>query len=131
MSKRTLISSGSPNEPVIGFSRAVRVGNTIAVAGTGPMGADGTLVGPGDVYAQTKQCLETIKAAIEQAGGSLSDTVRTTVMLTSADTWPDAARAHGEFFSEIRPATTFVVVTGFVNPDWLVEIEADAIIADA
>lgn len=130
MSKRTLISSGSPNEPIIGFSRAVRVGNTIAVSGTGPAMVDGKIASPGDLYAQTKECLETIKAAIEQAGGQITDTVRTTVMLTSIDTWRDAAKAHGEVFGEIRPATTFVAVTGFVNPDWLVEIEADAIVAE-
>jgi enamine deaminase RidA (YjgF/YER057c/UK114 family) len=130
MSTRTLISSGSPNEPVIGFSRAVRVGPMIFVAGTGPMGADGTLVGPNDVYAQTKQCLETIKAAIEQAGGAIGDTVRTVVMLTSIDQWKEAARAHGEMFGDIRPACTFVQVSGFVSPDWLVEIQADAVIAE-
>ncbi len=130
MSTRTLISSGSPNEPVIGFSRAVRVGPMIFVAGTGPMGADGTLVGPNDVYAQTKQCLETIKEAIEQAGGAIGDTVRTVVMLTSLDQWKEAARAHGEMFADIRPACTFVQVSGFVSPDWLVEIQADAVIAE-
>jgi enamine deaminase RidA (YjgF/YER057c/UK114 family) len=129
MSTRTLITSGSPNEPVIGFSRAVRVGPMIFVSGTGPMGADGALVGANDVYAQTKQCLETIKAAIEQAGGALTDTVRTVVMLTSMEQWKEAARAHGEMFGDIRPACTFVQVSGFVSPDWLVEIQADAVIA--
>jgi enamine deaminase RidA (YjgF/YER057c/UK114 family) len=128
MSTRSLVSSGSPNEPVIGFSRAVRVGSMIFVSGTGPMGADGTLVGPNDVYAQTKQCLETIKTAIEQAGGAITDTVRTVVMLTSMDQWKEAARAHGEMFGDIRPACTFVQVSGFVSPDWLVEIQADAVI---
>jgi enamine deaminase RidA (YjgF/YER057c/UK114 family) len=128
MSTRSLVSSGSPNEPVIGFSRAVRVGPMIFVSGTGPMGADGTLVGPNDVYAQTKQCLETIKTALEQAGGAITDTVRTVVMLTSMDQWKEAARAHGEMFGDIRPACTFVQVSGFVSPDWLVEIQADAVI---
>lgn len=128
MSTRSLVSSGSPNEPVIGFSRAVRVGPMIFVSGTGPMGADGTLVGPNDVYVQTKQCLETIKTAIEHAGGAITDTVRTVVMLTSMEQWKEAARAHGEMFGEIRPACTFVQVSGFVSPDWLVEIQADAVI---
>jgi enamine deaminase RidA (YjgF/YER057c/UK114 family) len=126
--KRTLISSGSPDEKSIGFSRAVRVGNTISVAGTGPIGPDGESVCQGDAYGQAKQCLEIIKQAIEDAGGSLNDVVRTRMMLTDIGQWEEVGRAHGEFFSEIRPASTMVAVRALVRPEWLIEIEADCIV---
>ncbi len=126
---RKLVSSGSYLEPEIGFSRAVRVGNTIAVAGTAPIAEGGGTDGVGDVYRQTVRCLEIIGKALDGAGASLDDVVRTRVMLTDISRWKEAARAHGEAFSGIRPACTFVQVSGFVDPDWLVELEADAVIA--
>jgi enamine deaminase RidA (YjgF/YER057c/UK114 family) len=127
--ERRSVSSGSYLEPILGFTRAVRVGLHISVAGTAPILAAGGTAAKGDVYGQTVRCLEIIQKAIEDAGGSLSDVVRTRIMLTDITTWQEAARAHGEYFSTIRPATTVVAVTGFVDPDWLVELEADAIVA--
>lgn len=124
---RHLVSSGSPFEPEIGFSRAVRVGNHIAVAGTAPIAPDGTAA-PGDVYGQTRRCLEIIERAIGEAGGELRHVTRTRVMLTDISRWREAARAHGEYFRTIRPASTFVGVAGLIDPAWLVEIEAEAII---
>jgi enamine deaminase RidA (YjgF/YER057c/UK114 family) len=123
--QRQLISSGSPYEQDIGLSRAVRVGPWIAVAGTAPLHHDGTTAHLGDVYAQTKRCLEITLAAIERAGGSAAHVVRTRVMLVDIAQWREAARAHGEIFTAIRPACTFVEVRRFIDPDWLVEIEAD------
>jgi enamine deaminase RidA (YjgF/YER057c/UK114 family) len=125
---RHLVSSGSHLEPEIGFSRAVRVGHTVAVAGTAPIAAGGGTDGIGDVYRQTVRCLEIIAKALEDAGSSLEDVTRTRVMLTDISQWREAARAHGEVFSGIRPVCTFVAVSGFVDPDWLVELEADAVI---
>lgn len=128
--KRTLVSSGSYLEPKIGFSRAVRVGNHVSVAGTAPIAEGGGTDGVGDVYRQSVRCLEIIQKALENAGASLKDVVRTRIMLTDAKTWDLAAKAHGEVFADIRPVCTVVEVTGFVDPDWLVELEVDAIIAD-
>ena len=128
--QRELISGNSPWEPKIGFSRAVKVGSFIAVSGTTATGADGKIVGVGDVYAQTKQAILNIETALKKAGATLKDVVRTRIFLTEITTWQEAARAHGEFFSEIRPAATMVGVRGFVSADMLVEIEADAIIAN-
>ena len=128
--KRTLISSGSPYEKPIGFSRAVRVGNIINVAGTGPIAPDSTTACPGDAYGQARRCLDIIKEAIEAAGGCLEDVVRTRLMLTDISNWEEVSRAHGEFFADIRPASTLVEVSRFVQPDWLVEIEASAVIPD-
>lgn len=125
--QRKLVSSGSYLEPIIGFSRAVRAGDFISVAGTAPIGADGKTDGVGDVYRQTVRCLEIVRAAIEDAGGSIEDVIRTRILVTDAKTWEEAARAHGEVFSDIRPACTVMEVSGFVDPDWLVEIEAEAI----
>ena len=125
---RQLISSGSPFEKPIGFSRAVRVGNTIAVSGTAPIAPGGGTAYPGDLYRQTQTCLEIIRDAIERAGGKLTDVIRTRVMLSDIDRWQEAARAHGEFFGEIRPASTFVEVSRFIDPDWLVEVEADGVV---
>lgn len=123
------ISSGSPMEEPIGFSRAVRIGNSISVSGTAAIAPDGSTACPGDVYGQTKFCIEIMKRAIEEAGGSLTDVVRTRLMLKDISRWEEAAKAHGEFFSEIRPACTFVGVKAFVREDWLVETEADCIIS--
>jgi len=128
MSKK-LVSSGSYLEPQIGFSRAVRSGNMIAVSGTAPILEDGSTACSDDVFGQTMRCLEIIKTAIEEAGGSLDDVIRTRVMLTDISTWEQAASAHGEFFAEIRPACTFVEVSQFIDKAWLVELEADAVIS--
>jgi enamine deaminase RidA (YjgF/YER057c/UK114 family) len=127
---RKLISSGSPFEPKIGFSRAVRIGPFVAVSGTAPIAVDGSVAAPGDVYGQTKRCLEIISQAIGNTGLGLQSVIRTRVMLTDISRWEEAARAHGEVFSDIRPACTFVEVKGLINRDWLVEIEADCV-ADA
>ena len=126
--ERNLISSGSPYEKPIGFSRAVRCGNLIAVAGTAPILPDGANAFPGDAYRQTKRCLEIIKRAVEQAGGTLAQVIRTRVMLTDMSRWKDVGRAHGEFFGDIRPACTFLEVKGLIDPEWLVEIEADCVV---
>ncbi|MFF2080294.1 RidA family protein [Kitasatospora sp. NPDC058162] len=125
---RRLVSSGSPLEPRIGFSRAVRKGPYVAVAGTAPIGEDGTTVGRGDVHAQTVRCLDIAEAALAAAGASLEDVVRTRIMLTDVTAWEEAARAHGERFGAIRPVTTFVEVSRFIDPDWLVEVEVDAVL---
>jgi enamine deaminase RidA (YjgF/YER057c/UK114 family) len=124
---RILVSSGSPYEPQIGLSRAVRIGPWISVAGTAPL-RDGVTVHPGDVYAQTQQCLAIMLAAIAEAGGSIDMVVRTRVMLTDISRWQDAARAHGEVFGRVRPACTFVEVSRFIDPEWLVETEADCFV---
>ena len=124
---RKLISSGSPFEPEIGFSRAVRVGPFLAVSGTAPIAPDGSVAAPGDVYGQTKRCLEIISQAISNAGLSMDSVIRTRVMLTDVALWREAARAHGEVFSKIRPASTFVEVKGLIDRGWLVEIEADCV----
>jgi enamine deaminase RidA (YjgF/YER057c/UK114 family) len=123
--QRKNISSGSPFEEPVGYCRAVRVGNIIAVAGTAPIAAGGSTAAPGDVYGQTRHCLEIIKQAIQEAGGNIHHVVRTRVMLKDATSWKEAAKAHGEMFSSIKPACTFVEVSGFIDKDWLVEIEAD------
>jgi len=128
MTARRLVSSGSPLEPEIGFSRAVRAGSHIAVAGTAPIAPGGGTAAPGDVYNQTRRCLAIIEQALAEAGGTLADVTRTRIMLTDMARWRDAARAHGEVFGAIRPACTFVQVVGFIDPAWLVEIEADAVV---
>jgi enamine deaminase RidA (YjgF/YER057c/UK114 family) len=125
---RRLVSSGSYLEPVVGFSRGVRVGNVITIAGTAPIAADGGTAAKGDVYGQTVRILEIVRRAIEDLGGTLGDVTRTRIMLTDIATWEQAAKAHGEVFGTIRPATTVVAVSGFIDPDWLVELEADAIL---
>jgi enamine deaminase RidA (YjgF/YER057c/UK114 family) len=124
---RTLVSSGSPYEPKVGISRAVRVGSIIAVSGTAPL-LDGKTVGKGDPAAQARRCLEIIKAALEQAGASLDQVVRTRTLLTSIDDWQAVAAVHGEYFGAIRPANTIMQVTRFIDPDWLIEFEADAVV---
>lgn len=124
---RTLVSSGSPYEPKVGISRAVRVGSIIAVSGTAPL-LDGKTVGKDDPAAQARRCLEIIKAALEQAGASLDQVVRTRTLLTSIDDWQAVAAVHGEYFGAIRPANTIMQVTRFIDPDWLIEFEADAVV---
>lgn len=124
---RSQISSGSPLEPRIGFSRAVRVGHFVAISGTAPIASDGSVAARGDVYGQTKRCLEIISQAASNAGLAIPDVIRTRIMLTDISRWEEAARAHGEVFSAIKPACTFVEVKGFINPEWLVEVEADCV----
>ena len=123
---RKLISSGSPSEPKVGFSR---VGPHIAVAGTAPIATQGGTACPGDLYGQTKRCLEIIEKAINDAGGKLEHVVRTRVYLKDIKGWEEAGRAHGEFFKDIRPASTMIQIVQAIDPAWLVEIEADAIVA--
>lgn len=126
-SKRLLVSSRSPYEPIVGFSRVVRVGNIVAVAGT-TAGSGGKPVAIGDPAAQTHAILETIAQALAEAGASLKDVVRTRIYLTDIAHWEAVGRVHGEFFGEIRPANSMFQVTAFVRPEWLVEIEADAVV---
>ncbi len=128
---RTSTSSGSPYEDSIDFCRAVRVGNHIFVAGTGPIGADGKTAAPGNAYGQAKRCLEIITQAIADLGGSLSDVVRTRTYLTNVVDWKDVGRAHGEVFGEIKPAATMLAVHKLIGADWLVEIEAECVVEDA
>jgi enamine deaminase RidA (YjgF/YER057c/UK114 family) len=128
---RELISNGNPMEKIVGFSRAVRVGPYIVVGGTAPVDSNGKTVGIGDVFAQTKQCFEIIKFALEQAGSGLDDIVRTRVILTDIDNWKEAIEARKEYCQDVRPVDTIMAVSRFVNPEWLVEIEVDAIVSDS
>ena len=125
--KRILVSSGSPYEPIIGFSRAVRVGKIVAVGGTAA-GSAGKPVAIGDPAAQTRAVLEIIAKALQDAGASLEDVVRTRTYLVDIAHWEAIGRVHGEFFADIRPANSMFQVTAFVRPEWLVEIEADAVV---
>jgi len=127
---RRLVPSGSPYAPIIGFSRAVRVGDFISVGGTAPIDAEGKTVGVGDPARQARQCLETIKAALEAAGASLQDVVRTRMLLTRIGDWEAIAKVRGEYFRDIRPVDTVMEVSRFINPEWLVEIEVDAVVEE-
>ena len=128
--RRQLYSSGTSWEPVVGYSRAVRVDGRVWVSGTTSTGSDGAIVGKGDPYAQAKQAIANIERALAAAGAVLADVVRTRIFVTDIAHWRDIGRAHGEAFANIRPATTMVEVARLIDPDLLVEIEADAVIID-
>jgi enamine deaminase RidA (YjgF/YER057c/UK114 family) len=128
MTVRKNVHSGSPYESIVGFSRAVQIGNVIAVGGTAPLGPDGKTVAPGDVAAQARRCFEISLAALEQLGAGPDDIIRTRIMLTRLEDWKAAAEVHGEFFGEIRPASTMMQVTSLLDPEWLIETEMDAVI---
>lgn len=127
--ERKNVTYGQPLETEIGFSRAVRIGNIIAVTGTAPIAPDGSVHAPGNMYEQTKRCFAIIQDVIALAGGKMEDVIRTRVFLTKMDQWKEAAKAHGEVFSEIKPACTFVEVSRLINPEWLVEIEVDCVVS--
>jgi len=130
MTKRRTVHTVSPYEPLFGISRAVRTGNQIAVAGTAPIGIDGKTVGVGDPAAQARRCFEISREALEELGASLEDVIRTRILLTRIEDWKAVAEVHGEFFSDIRPVNTTMQVCRFIDPEWLVEVEVNAIIME-
>ena len=128
MADRRNVSTGSPYEPIIGMSRAVRIGNIVAVSGTAPLGPDGRTVGIGDPAVQARRCFEISKLALEQLGADLKDVIRTRIMLARIDDWKLVAPVHGEFFRDIRPVNTIVQVSRFIDAEWLLETEVDAVV---
>jgi enamine deaminase RidA (YjgF/YER057c/UK114 family) len=128
--KRSLITNGNPMEKIVGFSRAVRVGPYVSVCGTAPVGPDGKTVGLGDPGAQARRCLEIIEDALLRAGASLDDVVRTRVLLTRIEDWEAVIKVRAEYFARVQPVDTIMQVARFVNPEWLVEFEVDAVISD-
>jgi enamine deaminase RidA (YjgF/YER057c/UK114 family) len=127
--ERRRVASGSPYEPVIGFSRAAVVGHHVAIAATAAIMPDGGEP-PADAYGQTKRCLEIVVAALEEAGASVRDVIRTRCFIVAAEDWEEVGRAHGEVFAEVRPASAMIVVRGFIDPRWRVEVEADAVLSE-
>ena len=130
MGERRSVSTGSPYEAIVGISRAVRIGNLIAVAGTPPLGPDGKTVGVGDPKAQAQRCFEISRVALEQLGARLQDVIRTRILLTQIENWKAVAEVHGEFFRDIRPVNTIMQVSSFIDPDWLIETEVDAMVTE-
>jgi enamine deaminase RidA (YjgF/YER057c/UK114 family) len=128
--ERRLISSGGPWEDVVGYSRAVRAGNHVFVAGTTAAEPDGTIYGGDDAYLQARRCFEIIERALKDAGASMADVVRTRMFVTDISRWEEFGRAHGEFFRDVRPAATMVQVATLMDPEMLVEIEVDAVVGD-
>jgi enamine deaminase RidA (YjgF/YER057c/UK114 family) len=126
--KRILVAGSSPYAPILGFSRAVRVGNFISVGGTAPIDSRGMTACPGDPAGQTRQCLETIRIALSEAGGTLEDVIRTRTLLTRIADWEEVGKVRAEYFKDIRPVDTVMEVSRFINPEWLLEIEVDAIV---
>lgn len=128
MVERKMVSTGSPYEPIIGISRAVRIGEMIAISGTAPLDDNGKTVGVEDPAVQARRCIEIAEKALAELGAGLSDVIRTCIFLTDINDWETVGRAHGEFFGDIRPVSTIVQVSRFVDPDWRVEIEFDAVV---